>query len=200
MADKTTQPSIKERSSMTTRRLTIIEMVILVIATAILFMALITFNVNAQELVSNTGSAPTQSHKQEKNSQGAKSASNNSTLTKADILKERGVPGKGIDHAPGLQKPFNPKSNAADNAGKKNGNPTSDNRTSPPPTSDNKTMANAEMLKQSGLPGKVVATAPGLPKPFNFNDDEDTGIKKFLYRWQHSFREIIQKYFTGPNR
>lgn len=27
--------------------------------------------------------------------------------TKADILKERGVPGKGILHAPGLQKPFN---------------------------------------------------------------------------------------------
>ena len=27
--------------------------------------------------------------------------------TKADILRERGVPGKGISHAPGLQKPFN---------------------------------------------------------------------------------------------
>ncbi|MFA5078188.1 MAG: hypothetical protein WC541_01730, partial [Dehalococcoidia bacterium] len=31
-------------------------------------------------------------------------------LTKAGILKSRGVPGKGIDHAPGLQKPFNPNS------------------------------------------------------------------------------------------
>ncbi len=31
-------------------------------------------------------------------------------LTKAGILKSRGVPGKGIDNAPGLQKPFNPKS------------------------------------------------------------------------------------------
>jgi len=42
-----------------------------------------------------------------------------SLLTKAEILKLRGVPGKGIDTAPGLQKPFNPNSNAAENAGKK---------------------------------------------------------------------------------
>jgi len=41
--------------------------------------------------------------------------------TKADILKQRGVPGKGIDTAPGLQKPFNPNSQAAENAGKKDG-------------------------------------------------------------------------------
>lgn len=43
-------------------------------------------------------------------------SSNN--MTKAEILKTRGVPGKGIDHAPGLQKPFNPKSKAAQHAGK----------------------------------------------------------------------------------
>ncbi|MFA5077969.1 MAG: hypothetical protein WC541_00620, partial [Dehalococcoidia bacterium] len=53
-------------------------------------------------------------------------------LTKAGILRSRGVPGKGIDHAPGLQKPFNTNShmggsdnstdnNAAGN-GKGNGN------------------------------------------------------------------------------
>ncbi len=36
---------------------------------------------------------------------------------KAYILKD--VPGKGLDKAPGLQKPFNPKSNADDHAGKK---------------------------------------------------------------------------------
>lgn len=29
--------------------------------------------------------------------------------TKADILQDRGVPGKGLDKAPGLDKPFNPK-------------------------------------------------------------------------------------------
>ena len=40
-------------------------------------------------------------------------------LTKADILKDSGIPGKGLDKAPGLQKPFNPKSQAGDNAGKK---------------------------------------------------------------------------------
>ena len=40
-------------------------------------------------------------------------------MTKAEILKLSGVPGKGIDTAPGLQKPFNPKSQAAEHAGKK---------------------------------------------------------------------------------
>ncbi|MBA7483698.1 hypothetical protein ES708_27022 [subsurface metagenome] len=39
--------------------------------------------------------------------------------TKADILKDNGVPGKGLDKAPGLQKPFNPNSQAGNNAGKK---------------------------------------------------------------------------------
>ncbi len=39
--------------------------------------------------------------------------------TKAGILKGSGVLGKGIDTAPGLQKPFNPKSQAGENAGKK---------------------------------------------------------------------------------
>jgi uncharacterized repeat protein (TIGR01451 family) len=40
-------------------------------------------------------------------------------LCKAEILKLMGVPGKGIKTAPGLQKPFNPKSQAAEHAGKK---------------------------------------------------------------------------------
>lgn len=39
--------------------------------------------------------------------------------TKADILKDSGVPGKGLENAPGLQKPFNPKSQAEEHAGKK---------------------------------------------------------------------------------
>lgn len=38
---------------------------------------------------------------------------------KCEILKWRGVRGKGIDHAPGLQKPFNTNCQAAENAGKK---------------------------------------------------------------------------------
>lgn len=45
---------------------------------------------------------------------------NKTLMTKAEILKLSGVPGKGIDTAPGLQKPFNPKSKAAEHAGKKN--------------------------------------------------------------------------------
>ena len=40
-------------------------------------------------------------------------------LTKFEILKLSGIPGKGIEKAPGLQKPFNPKSQAAEHAGKK---------------------------------------------------------------------------------
>jgi len=40
--------------------------------------------------------------------------------TKREILQKRGVPGKGIDHAPGLQKYFNFKSQAEEHAGKKN--------------------------------------------------------------------------------
>jgi hypothetical protein len=49
-------------------------------------------------------------------------------LTKAEILKLSGVPGKGIDTAPGLQKPFNPNSKASDNAGKKEGKGTESNQ------------------------------------------------------------------------
>lgn len=40
--------------------------------------------------------------------------------TKACVLTGSGVLGKGIENAPGLQKPFNPKSQATENAGKKN--------------------------------------------------------------------------------
>lgn len=39
--------------------------------------------------------------------------------SKATIFREKGIPGKGIENAPGLQKPFNPKSKAAENVGKK---------------------------------------------------------------------------------
>jgi len=44
---------------------------------------------------------------------------NKTLFWKRDILKQNGVPGKGIDKAPGLQKPFNPNSQAAEHAGKK---------------------------------------------------------------------------------
>ena len=39
--------------------------------------------------------------------------------TKAENLIKSGVPGKGLDNAPGLDKPFNPKSQAGENAGQK---------------------------------------------------------------------------------
>ncbi|NQT66574.1 MAG: hypothetical protein HQ569_03220 [Actinobacteria bacterium] len=41
------------------------------------------------------------------------------TLTKAETLLNSGVPGKGLENAPGLDKPFNPNSQADENAGKK---------------------------------------------------------------------------------
>ena len=44
---------------------------------------------------------------------------NKSLLTKSEILQLSGVPGNGIISAPGLQKPFNPNSQAAEHAGKK---------------------------------------------------------------------------------
>jgi len=39
---------------------------------------------------------------------------------KADILMRNGVPGKGLKNAPGLQKPFNPKSQARHQQGRRN--------------------------------------------------------------------------------
>ena len=39
--------------------------------------------------------------------------------TKAEVLIRSGVPGKGLENAPGLDKPFNPKSQAGENAGQK---------------------------------------------------------------------------------
>jgi uncharacterized repeat protein (TIGR01451 family) len=44
---------------------------------------------------------------------------NKRIMTRAEILKMSGVPGKGIENAPGLQKQFNERSRAAERAGKK---------------------------------------------------------------------------------
>ncbi len=41
------------------------------------------------------------------------------SATKAGVLIDSGVPGKGLSDAPGLQKPFDPNSQATENAGKK---------------------------------------------------------------------------------
>jgi hypothetical protein len=78
-------------------------------------------------------------------------------LFKAEILKLMGVAGKGIEKALGLQKPFNPKSQAAARAA------NTDNVTQ----TDNITQTKAEILELSGVKGKGIDTAPGLQKPFN---------------------------------
>jgi hypothetical protein len=204
MSHDSTQPAEKERSHMTTRRLMIIEMVVCVIATVILFMALLTFNVQAQELASGANNAAINSLSPQKNGAGvgANASSNNNTKTKAEILKQNGVPGKGIDTAPGLQKPFNPNSSAAEHAGKKgvSDNRTtsiSDNRTTPPPFSGNSTNTKAGILKQRGVPGKGIDQAPGLQKQFNPNAVNEDGMKSFIYRWQQRFQEMIQRFSKG---
>ncbi len=78
-------------------------------------------------------------------------ASDNGTMTKTEILKLKGGIGKGINTAPGLQKPFNLKSQAAKHT----------------VNSDNVTLTKAAILKLMGVPGKGIETAPGLQKPFN---------------------------------
>lgn len=102
----------------------------------------------------------------------------NTTMTKAEILKERGVPGKGIDEAPGLQKPFNPNSNAAENAGNKN--QVKEKNKIKSTNSDNVTMNKADILKESGVPGRGIDKAPGLQKQFNSNSNAsgNAGKKK----------------------
>jgi len=50
-----------------------------------------------------------------------------SLLSKYEVLKLSGVPGKGIENAPGLQKTFNPNSQAGEHAGKKDGNGNMEN-------------------------------------------------------------------------
>ena len=40
-------------------------------------------------------------------------------MNKTDVLIESGVPGGGVNEAPGQLKKYNPESNASDNAGKK---------------------------------------------------------------------------------
>jgi uncharacterized repeat protein (TIGR01451 family) len=104
-------------------------------------------------------------------------------LFKSEILKLMGVPGKGIENAPGLQKPFNPKSQAAEHHGATTDN-VSQTGTAPGlqkplnpkwqesdlgANTGNVTQTKSEILKQNGVEGKGINTAPGLQKPFNPN-------------------------------
>lgn len=107
-------------------------------------------------------------------------ATDNVTMTKAEILKEKGVPGKGINHAPGLQKFFNNFSKAVERLKNRfrlrtqeyNGTGISDNITA----TDNVTMTKSLILKNSGVPGKGIDNAPGLQKPFNPNSNAVNGV------------------------
>jgi hypothetical protein len=184
---------------MTTRKLTAIEMVGFSLASIILCMALLTFNVQAQELVSTSDQTTLQSFAPKKNGAGNNASSSNATKTKAEILKERGVPGKGIEQAPGLQKLFNPNSSAAEHAGNRGVTdnrtpPFSFNRTMPPPFSGNITKPKGEIFQHRGVPGKGIEQAPGLQKQFNPNEN---AMKNFLYKWQQRFREMMQNFSNG---
>ena len=90
------------------KKMSSLELLTLIIATIALLIAFLASSVNAENL-------PDLSLRKVKDMKPASTnniTSANSSLTKAEILKEKGVPGKGIDKAPGLQKPFNPHSQA----------------------------------------------------------------------------------------
>jgi hypothetical protein len=82
-------------------------------------------------------------------------------------LKERGVPGKGIEEAPGLQKPFNPNSNAAVKTQNRNQEKVKEKNKEQAGNSDNVTMNKADVLIESGVPGQGLNAAPGLQKKYN---------------------------------
>ena len=84
-------------------------MLILVVAMVILLTAVLTFNIHAQELANNATINSDMERSAGKNTNVVTYSSNNSTLSNADVLLHNGVPVKGIDKAPGLQKLFNPK-------------------------------------------------------------------------------------------
>lgn len=136
------------------KKSTLTEMLILVTAAVILLMALLSFNVNAQELASAANTATNTT---------ANAPSNNATMKK---------------------QMFGPA-----------GNRLSGNYTSPLAFSNNNTLTKAQILQQRGVPGEGIDNAPGLKKPFNPKAAENAGIKKFLYRFNHIFQEMIQKRF-----
>jgi len=159
-----------------TQKSHIIEIVIMIVAVLILIMTLFFFSVNAQQPAHAAG-------------KGTNTTSDNTT-TKSEALLNKGVPGKGINQAPGLQKPFNPNSNALQNHNR----PSSDNSTFVPPISDNATRNRARIMEQREVHGEGNSNAPGLQKTFNQSAGEQSGFKKFLLRWQHRFQELFQRH------
>jgi hypothetical protein len=87
------------------KKITVPEMLVLLVALGILLIALLTFDVKAQELASD-GRMNGLDQSSGKFSIGASFSNNNTTVNKADLSSQEGVPGKGIEMAPDLQKPF----------------------------------------------------------------------------------------------
>lgn len=159
-----------------THKMNLIEIIIIAVSVLVIIMAILFFNISTQQLAYAAGN---------------KGASENATANKADLLQQRGVPGKGIEKAPGLQKPFNP--NFQNGANK----PASDNSTSVSPGSDNSTPNKAWILQQKGVPGKGINEAPGLQKAVNQKAWEKGGFKRLLLKWQERFREMFRKQKRG---
>ena len=121
--------------------------------------------------------------------------SDNATMTKAEILKQKGVPGKGIDNAKGLRKFFNSISQAMERIRNKFRNRVQEQNMPEPgfgssdnvTVTDNTTMNKAEILKERGVPGMGIEEAPGLQKPFNPNSNAlfPKGIDGFFNRADH---------------
>jgi hypothetical protein len=87
---------------------------------------------------------------------------------------------KGIEEAPGLQKPFNPNSNAAIKTQNRHQEKVKEKNKEHEGNSDNVTMNKADILIESGVPGRGVNEAPGLQKKFNPNSNapNNAGKKK----------------------
>jgi len=86
-------------------------------------------------------------------------------LTKFEILKLSGVPGKGIEKAPGLQKPFNPNSQAPEHAGKK------DKANTPEQLRERESVENQGTEHQLQITSEVQNQAGS--EQANQDDDED---------------------------
>ncbi len=163
--------------------------VISVIISVFLSMAVLTPSVNAQNLVKEEPDSSTFGPDFTLNGIPASfyfafsdniTMTDNVTMTKAEILNEKGVPGKGINHAPGLQKFFNNFARAIERLRNRfqfrnqeyNSAGFSDNITA----TDNVTMTKSEILKNSGVQGKGIDNAPGLQKSFNPNSNAVDGV------------------------
>ena len=114
-------------------------------------------------------------------------------LTKFEILKLSGVPGKGIEKAPGLQKPFNPNSQAAEHAGKK-GNPET-----PEQLQAEESVENQGTEQQLQITSEVQNEAGGGQATQN-DDEAGPGKGQLKKNWSSDNQTQLQEATQGNGR